>query len=350
MSYRCYEDIKTQDVAWKAALSAVDERAEELEALFSDPPGEVLFVSCGSPYYIGQSNAALWKERTHLRAAAIPSSEIMLFPDIHLGSDESPVMLTASRSGETTETVEATKRFAEKHPGRTVLVGCRGGSSMEQLADLAIMMPEAYEDVVPQTRSFGSMYLAVQYLVALVSGDEALRDELRSLPELLPDLIDRWEPSLQDVAQDDWDSAVFLGGGPLHGVSNEGSLKLTEMALDFAISYHSLEVRHGPRSTIDEKTLVVGLGSHRGAVQEQRVLAELAEQSPHVLACTPAGDWKLGESARQISLEHEITEHALGILYAPLLQLLAYHRAVYKNVNPDQSRNLTGYVELSNDG
>jgi glucosamine 6-phosphate synthetase-like amidotransferase/phosphosugar isomerase protein len=29
-----------------------------------------------------------------------------------------------------------------------------------------------------------------------------------------------------------------------------------------------------------------------------------------------------------------------------LLQLLAYHRALHKGVNPDESRNLTSYIEL----
>jgi glutamine---fructose-6-phosphate transaminase (isomerizing) len=194
------------------------------------------------------------------------------------------------------------------------------------------------------------MYLAAQYLVALLDDDAELADALRRVPDLLPALLDRWEPVVRRAAEADWDSAVFLGGGPLYGVAVEATLKLTEMSLSSAVAYHTLEVRHGPRSIIDESTLVVGLGSLRGAPHERQVLAELAEETPHVLALTPGDGWDLSELAAEIPLGDRIPEHALGLLYLPLLQLLAYHRALHKGVNPDESRNLTSYIELPEGG
>lgn len=350
MTYQCYEDIKTQASAWEAALSAVDARAGDLGALFEPAPSELLFTSCGSPYFIGQSNVVLWRELAGWHATVTPSSEIMIFPAAALPRTENPVLVSASRSGETTETVEAVKAFEAKFPGRTILIGCQENSSLQRLAELSVLIPEAYDDVVPQTRSFGSMYLTAQYIAALICGDDELADGLRRLPEMLEDVLDRWEPVVQQIAESKWDSAVFLGGGPLYGVANEGVIKLTEMALDFAISYHTLEVRHGPRSTIDEKTLVVGLGSRRGSFQEQQVLKEQADQTPHVLGLTPHGNSNSIEGVREISMEYDVSEHAIGLLYTPLLQLLAYYRAVHKGQNPDESRNLTSYVELPGEG
>jgi glutamine---fructose-6-phosphate transaminase (isomerizing) len=276
----------------------------------------------------------------------VPSSEIMLFPETVLPTAGRPVLLTASRSGETTETVRATETFAKRFPGRTILIGCRSESRMGRLADLAIVIPEGDEDVIPQTRSFSSMYVAAQYLVALLADDAELADALRRLPDLLPGLLERWEPVVQRAAEAGWASAVFLGGGPLYGVAVEATLKLTEMSLSSAIAYHTLEVRHGPRSVIDESTLVAALGSVRGAPHERQVLAELAEETPHVLAFTPGDGWDLSEIATEIPLGDRIPEHVLGLLYLPLLQLLAYHRALHKRVNPDESRNLTSYIEL----
>jgi len=80
------------------------------------------------------------------------------------------------------------------------------------------------------------------------------------------------------------------------------------------------------------------------------VLAELAEETQHVLAFTPGDGWDLSELAAEIPLGDRIPEHALGLLYLPLLQLLAYHRALHKGVNPDESRNLTSYIELPEGG
>jgi glutamine---fructose-6-phosphate transaminase (isomerizing) len=350
MSYQCYEDIKSQASAWEAALAAVESRAEDLEKFFAEKPGELLFAACGSPYYLGLANATLWRELLGLHVTVVPSSEIMLFPETVLPTAGRPVLLIASRSGETTETVRAAETFAERFPGHTILIGCRSESRMGRLADLAIVIPEGNEVVIPQTRSFSSMYLAAQYLVALLDDDAELADALRRVPDLLPGLLDRWEPVVQRAAEADWDSAVFLGGGPLYGVAVEATLKLTEMSLSSAVAYHTLEVRHGPRSIIDESTLVVGLGSLRGAPYERQVLAELAEETPHVLAFTPGEGWDLSELAAEIPLGDRIPEHALGLLYLPLLQLLAYHRALHKGVNPDESRNLTSYIELPEGG
>jgi glucosamine--fructose-6-phosphate aminotransferase (isomerizing) len=350
MSYQCYEDIKSQASAWEAALAAVESQAEDLEKFFAEKPGELLFAACGSPYYLGLANATLWRELLGLHVTVVPSSEIMLFPETVLPTAGRPVLLIASRSGETTETVRAAETFAERFPGHTILIGCRSESRMGRLADLAIVIPEGNEVVIPQTRSFSSMYLAAQYLVALLDDDAELADALRRVPDLLPGLLDRWEPVVKRAAEADWDSAVFLGGGPLYGVAVEATLKLTEMSLSSAVAYHTLEVRHGPRSVIDERTLVVGLGSLRGAPYERQVLAELAEETPHVLAFTPGDGWDLSELAAEIPLGDRIPEHALGLLYLPLLQLLAYHRALHKGVNPDESRNLTSYIELPEGG
>lgn len=350
MSYQCYEDIKSQASAWEAALAAVESQAEDLEKFFAEKPGELLFAACGSPYYLGLANATLWRELLGLHVTVVPSSEIMLFPETVLPTAGRPVLLIASRSGETTETVRAAETFAKRFPGHTILICCRSESRMGRLADLAIVIPEGNEVVIPQTRSFSSMYLAAQYLVALLDDDAELADALRRVPDLLPGLLDRWEPVVKRAAEADWDSAVFLGGGPLYGVAVEATLKLTEMSLSSAVAYHTLEVRHGPRSVIDERTLVVGLGSLRGAPYERQVLAELAEETPHVLAFTPGDGWDLSELAAEIPLGGRIPDHALGLLYLPLLQLLAYHRALHKGVNPDESRNLTSYIELPEGG
>jgi glutamine---fructose-6-phosphate transaminase (isomerizing) len=248
----------------------------------------------------------------------------------------------ATCSGETTETVRALETFAARFSGQAVVIGCRPGSTLEEMADVPITIPEAYDDVIPQTRSFGSMYLASQYMAALLAGDEELAASLK----YLPDMLYRWESEVRTLTEEDWDSAVFLGGGPLYGIAKEASLKLIEMSLTKAACYHTLEVRHGPRSVVDERTLVVSLGSLRGARHEDQVLVELSRGS-RVLKLAPDGGASRNENVSEIGVGPEVPEHALGMLYLPLLQLLAYHRAVHRGVDPDESHNLTNYAELS---
>lgn len=348
MSYRCYRDIKEQAGAWKAALSAVDERIEKVRALVGDSTREVLFTSCGSPYFLGLATDTLWREALGMSVTVSPSSEAMIFPEATLPRGNNPLLLSASRSGETTETIRAVEAYSGRFPGRTIVIGCRPGSTLDELAGVSIMVSEGYDDVIPQTRSFGSMYLASQYMASLLADDKELAGSLRRLPDALPDLLGRWEDEVRRVAEEDWESAVFLGGGPLYGVAVEAALKLIEMSLTKATSYHYLEVRHGPRSVIDHKTLVVGLGSRRGGRHEDQVLAELASSAgPCVLALSADGRGGRNGSISEITIGDSVPEHALGMLYLPLLQLLAYYRAVHNGVDPDESKNLTSYVELS---
>jgi glutamine---fructose-6-phosphate transaminase (isomerizing) len=346
MTYRCYEDIKGQASAWRAALRVVDERIEEVRGLISRSDARMLFTSCGSPYFLGLATATLWREKLGMEVAVAPSSEVMLFPHATLPGDGNPFLVIATRSGETTETVRALETFSARFSGQAVVIGCRPGSTLEEMADVPITIPEAYDDVIPQTRSFGSMYLASQYMAALLAGDGELAASLKYLPDILPDLLYRWESEVRSLAEEDWDSAVFLGGGPLYGIATEASLKLIEMSLTKTACYHTLEVRHGPRSVVDDRTLVVSLGSLRGARHEDQVLAELSRGS-RVLKLAPDGDGSRNGSISEIGVGPEVPEHALGMLYLPLLQLLAYHRAVHRGVDPDESHNLTSYVELS---
>jgi hypothetical protein len=105
---------------------------------------------------------------------------------------ERPVLFTASHSGETTETVRAAEAFAERVPGRTLLVGCWPKSKLHQLADVAIVVPEGNEDVIPQTRSFGSMYQQGHHVLGGQADDAELTDALRRLPDLLPAVEEGW--------------------------------------------------------------------------------------------------------------------------------------------------------------
>lgn len=354
MEHCCYQDIKTQPEALSAAIAAVDAAYPQLEEILAEKPTELIFVACGSPYYLGLSNAALWRERAGIAASAIPASEVMLFGESALPKEGRPLLLTASRSGETTETIEAVKAFEARFPGRSVLIGCKESSTLGDLVAAEVIVPEGYDDVIPQTRSFTTMYLAAQYLTARATGDGKLAEALRRVPESLPAVLESAEDVLREFARGDWNSAVFLGGGPLYGIATEGGLKVTEMALERISVYHTLEVRHGPRSVIDEETLVVSLASRRGIEQERGVLSDLSRQTPRLLELTspparPSEDG-LAWTSLATGSAPEVPEHALGLLYIPLLQLLAYHRALHNGVDPDESKNLTSYVELPGSG
>jgi glucosamine--fructose-6-phosphate aminotransferase (isomerizing) len=54
----------------------------------------------------------------------------------------------------------------------------------------------------------------------------------------------------------------------------------------------------------------------------------------------------LRESGADVSFGSYIPELVRGVLYLPVLQLIAYYRSLAKGLNPDRPNNLTSVVQL----
>ena len=206
----------------------------------------------------------------------------------------------------------------------------------------------AQEQSVAQTRSFTSMLLLVQALVAVARGDAPALERLERLPGVLEDLVDRLGDLAQELGTDERiERFFFLGGGPLYGLANEAMLKTKEMSLSYAEAYHPMEVRHGPMSMVDERALVVGLLSDTGLEEEISVLRDMKGLGALTLALieddSAFTDWR---ADHVVALNSGLDAWERGALYLPVVQRLAYHRAVAKDLDPDQPHNLKAVVEL----
>ena len=135
--------------------------------------------------------------------------------------------------------------------------------------------------------------------------------------------------------------------GPLYGLANEAMLKVKEMSLSHAEAYHFLEFRHGPMSMVDGHTLVVGLVSDTACEHEIRLLQEMeglgARTFVVVEEVSRLGKWRPSYVAE---LRSGLGEWERTPLYLPILQRLAYHRAVTKGLDPDHPRHLQAVVDL----
>jgi glutamine---fructose-6-phosphate transaminase (isomerizing) len=348
--YKCYGEIMTQAEAWQEAVDVVHAGAEEVKAFFNrTQPGEVIFAGCTSPYYAGIASAAYWQSALGIPSKAVPCSELTQFPSSFYSTRcGEPVMVVLSRSGITTETLMAVEAFEKQFPRRTLLIGCLPGCPLEKMASTSLMIPKGYENSVPQTRSFASMYLAALMIGAMLSGQEKTLQQLEQAPALVDSILQASEPVIARLFDQRWFQNIFyLGSGPLYGVAREATLKMMEMTISDTICVPFLESRHGPRSLIDEKTLVVGLYSRAGLGYEAVVMDELTEKHHATTAAIiPSPDWQTGQVSYSLPVGADWSDDILGLAYLPVTQLMAYYHALAKGVNPDTSRNLTTYIEI----
>jgi glucosamine--fructose-6-phosphate aminotransferase (isomerizing) len=339
-----YQEITEQPQAWEdARLAFSSEQQALLRGWEKGRFKRVLFTGCGSTHYLAQTAALMLEAQTGVPASAYPSSEILLFPDRVLQGAADSLLVTISRSGTTSETLAAQQAF-RRHGGRANwTITCYPESPLAVESDLVLPTVAAQEKSVAQTKSFTSMLLMAQLLAAALAGEDIAITE--DLPAMGEQIIQDTEPLIAELGgRLDFNRLVFLGSNYQYGVANEAMLKMTEMSLSFSSAFHFLEYRHGPMSMATEEALIIGLLSQSRFADEQRVLMEMKEKGAYTLALNPSPaevdtDW-------QIELPKQLPAWARPLLYLPPLQLLAYYRAMAKELDPDNPHNLTAVVYL----
>ena len=334
--YATYREIKSQPEAWAQALDVVHASLLPKAGDYD----QVLFSGCGSTYYLSLAAAALYQELTGRAARAVPGGELLLNPLASVGrnSISSNLLVAISRSGTTTETVKAIERFKAEKRGEVVVIS-NYDEALSTYADVSIVIPKGQEESVAQTRSFASMYVAVTAFCAKMAGRGDLLDAMRELPEIGNLVIGKYEGYAKSLGENlSYDRFYFLGSGIRYGLACEVNLKMKEMTLTHSEPFHFLEFRHGPMSMVNQNAVVVGMLSDANRVHEAKVLSEMKE-----LGGTVAG---FGEKEADVCFESNIPEEVRGVLYLPVLQLMAFYRSVAKGLNPDRPNNLTAVVKL----
>lgn len=349
--HQCYDEITNQALALQEAITIFNDQKDDIvDFIIKASPDEIIFIGCTSPYYAGISAAAFWQSLLKIPVIAIPSSELIFFPDSCMnGRKNKPLLIVLSRSGKTTETIMAAELFEKKFPGRSLLIGCIEDSPLEKVVSKSIIIPKAYDYSIPQTRSFTAMYLVALMIGAYFGKQKEITELLVSAPQTIDDIIRHVEPKIKSIFnQHSYRQVFYLSSGYLRGIGQEASLKMMEMSISGSHWFPFLEIRHGPRSLVDNETLVVGLISQTARKYETAVLEELARlHDATTVALDPQKQEAENKSSFSISIDNPWPDEILGLIYLPVIQLLAYYHAVVKGINPDTSRNLTPYIEIN---
>ena len=341
-------EILSQHESWHDAVVGAEAGSAAVGDLlhhFATEP--LLFVACGSPYFLARSAVTLTMEWLGRPAVAVPSSELLLQPDTVLAPGQRPLMIALSRSGETSETIGAARQIKARG-GELIAIGCDAETTLMQMADCVIEIPAGRERSLAQTRSFSGMFLAVSTLLAHLSQRSAAAEyqtALQGLPRRGERFVARARAEIGQFAVDpEIERIIFLGSGVRYGLACEAALKMKEMSLTNSEAFHVLEYRHGPMALADGQALIVGMIGASAPEEELAVLREAHAAGARTLALiehTPADTTGLDGI---FAFDSGLPAPARDLLYLPPAQLLAYERAIAKGVNPDTSRNLAAFI------
>lgn len=343
------KEILSQPIVWEKVEELLKENKNGiLDFICGKREKKWIFIGCGTSYYLALSAAAYCRKITKIDAIGLPASEIFLFPQANIKDEKECFCLPISRSGTTTEVILASK-YLKNRKVPLLGISCAGKDLAKECQQM-IILPEATEKSVVMTRSFTSMLLSILIICSWLSSqdNDKLLEELSSLPEQGEVILNKYKNLARDIIyNNEFTKFIYLGQGPFYGLACEGALKVKEMSLSMSEAYHSLEFRHGPKSIIDEKTLIIFLMSETAKEYEINLLKDVKKLGAKTLIICEESSKEIRDNGDYlVELNSKVSDYNRLILYLPVLQLIGYWNSIKKGLNPDNPKNLTQVVIL----
>jgi glucosamine--fructose-6-phosphate aminotransferase (isomerizing) len=296
--------------------------------------GTTLYTGCGSTAHLARTLAFAHRQSLPTFAWSEVASEIWLAGDANRSVAETVVAI--SRSGETTETIQACLRA--KQAGSTVVgVSTSPTSRLIEVCDSAVFVEFASEESVVQTRSFTSMLLAILSAQLSAAGQDA-QATFKGVGEMGEALMTTSAPVVERLADVAFNTIYVLGSGLDAGLACEGALKIKEMSSTWCEGMPVLDFRHGPISLVDSQSAALVLCGP--GLEHELAVAEDIE-SWGAFAATVGPDPRC-----TVQTPHGASLYSTAVARMVISQLAGLKRGISKGIDPDTPEGVPAFVEL----
>ena len=313
----------------------------------------ILLVACGTSWH-----AALAGEYLLENLAGIPT-EVECASEMRYRNrpfEEDSLVIAISQSGETADTLAAT-RLARQQNLRTLALVNVVGSTLARESDWVLYMRAGPEIGVASTKAFTMQLLQLTLLalslgrqrgrISLAEGRRLVR-ALQTIPAKVRRILQN-ENTIVRLAKKYYRFTDFLYMGRQfnYPVALEGALKLKELSYIHAEGYPSAEMKHGPIALISPEFPSVFV-IPRDQLYEKNLsnLEEIKARNGPILAVATAGDRQIRQKADDVMYVPPTLDCLQPLLTVIPLQLFAYHVALLRGCDVDKPRNLAKSVTV----
>lgn len=330
-----------------AKLGGLDTRPDELLAM-----RHLRTVACGTARYASDYGVQLLEQYggfQTVQSLAASEARPECFP-------RDTGVLAVSQSGETMDTLDVLQRAREE--GHTLFsIVNRVGKAIARETGLGVYTNSGAEKAVASTKVFTAQAV-VFVLMTLwfgrqrraVSKDDGRRvvRELMALPDRVADILAR-EDQVVELARvvDGSDHVYYIGRGLAAPIAAEGALKITEVAYLHAQALAAGELKHGPIALLEPGFPVVALVPNDDTRGDMiSALKEVSARGARTIVVAEQGARVPEDCAGALFRVPSTHPWLAPLLCAVPLQLLAYHVARIRGINPDRPRNLAKSVTV----
>jgi tagatose-6-phosphate ketose/aldose isomerase len=343
-------EITQQPATWTRIERQMRRASGELRA-FLDPLLQrrdlrIVLTGAGSSAFVGECLAPALKRRTHLRVDAVASTDLVESPDSWLEPAVPMLLVSFARSGNSPESTAAVTLAEQGVPGcHHLIVTCNGEGDLyrqgQRLRNAhVVLLPEETNDRgFAMTSSFTGMILA-----ASLAFDLSRHDRPEALSRWAAQVLEAQVPLLAKLANSGFERVVYLGSQEFKGLARESALKMLELSDGniVALADTPLGFRHGPKTIVNRKTLVVMFLSNDPYARryEMDLLRELhSDRVAARVVALYAGDAPASDFAQVegIALPDALGASNLGLClpYAAFAQTLAFLQSLALGLRPD---------------
>jgi len=265
-------EIKQQPKLWLETYNIVKENEETIKDFFKrrlKSNTRIILTGAGTSDYVGDTAYLHLAKTLNLRVEAIATTDLVSNPYEFIEEDTPTILVSYARSGNSPESVGAYDIFQEniKDISQLVITCNKDGELAKKARDcnnnLCLLMPELSNDKsFAMTSSFSCMLLAT-----LLSFDIENIDKNKKYVDIVVNqgneiLENKWQ-DVKELVDYDAERIVYLGSGILKGLCQEMALKNLELTSGKKVTVCEsvLGFRHGPKSIINDNTLVIFMNS-----------------------------------------------------------------------------------------
>lgn len=296
------KEIKQQPELWEETFEIYKRNKDNINKFIENiwnKHGQfrVIFTGAGTSEYVGNTILPYLQKQNDLKKCvieSIPTTNIVSNPYNYLKSNVPTLMVSFARSGNSPESIAALNL------GRQIVnnfyhiaITCAPEGKLAQMTEndennYLLLMPSGSNDKgFAMTGSFSCMMLSAMLIFDNLD-EKTEKSYVDTIVEMGRNVIDR-KDEIHALINTDFDRVVYLGSGCLSALTKEAQLKLLELtAGKIATVYDSsMGFRHGPKSFINEKTLIFGFVSNNEYTRQYDidVLEEINADNIAELTC-----------------------------------------------------------------
>lgn len=289
----------------------------------------VVFTGAGTSGYIGdQLVRYLNQGLDSIKYISYYSTDLVGNPELLVGGKDI-LLVSFARSGNSPESCEAVvvcNQFA-KSCNHLIITCNKQGQLAKSYAQNAVVLPDETNDQgFAMTNSYSSMMITAAKIFGIELNMEKIVYEAKRLYNNFP---------YQKLTDIEYENVVYLANSENLGLLNELKLKFMELT-NGQLGYYSdqfLNFRHGPKSVITKKSLIIGITSDDlvSMKYEDDLYQELItdENSPYVVLFGQMNE------AAYISCLINLTGFSRALSVLPVCQNIAVKKSIQLGINPD---------------